>query len=152
MTVTAPTAASFKQYMPACCVFHDFDFDIDRIHTLIDEQETLLQAVQDFDNIEPAARTQYAGAIKNPVAHSCSTHLLDTELADLLSCRRGSRSLFQHRLRPDIRLYTLAAQFSVSTRSMTHVSQKKVHPTASNPNHLENIHALLAQFGFSKMF
>lgn len=96
MTVTAPTAASFKQYMPACCVFHDFD--IDRIQALIDEQETLLQAVQDLDNIEPAARTQYAGAIKNPVA-PCSTHLLDTELADLLSCRRGSRSLFQHRLR-----------------------------------------------------
>ena len=41
MTVTAPTAASFKQYMPACCVFHDFD--IDRIQALIDEQETLLQ-------------------------------------------------------------------------------------------------------------
>lgn len=41
MTVTAPTAASFKKYMPACCVFHDFD--IDRIQALIDEQETLLQ-------------------------------------------------------------------------------------------------------------
>jgi hypothetical protein len=41
MTVTAPTAASFKQYMPACCVFHDFE--IERIQALIDEQESLLQ-------------------------------------------------------------------------------------------------------------
>lgn len=41
MTVTAPTAAAFKQYMPACCVFHEFD--IERIQALIDEQEALLQ-------------------------------------------------------------------------------------------------------------
>ena len=41
MTVTAPTAASFRQYMPSCCVFHEFD--LDRIQALIDEQEALLQ-------------------------------------------------------------------------------------------------------------
>lgn len=41
MTVTAPTAASFKQYMPPCCVFNEFE--IDRIQALIDEQESLMQ-------------------------------------------------------------------------------------------------------------